>query len=112
MVTTGPSGRQTIVVEQGSPWSGTVAAVLGGVTPNLATYTSRMVIRYGSGSTLVLTDGSGLSLATNVITIAITSAQTAAITGDGVYYIEITDAGGEIDRVLHGEFKLGLNAGV
>jgi hypothetical protein len=79
-----------------------------GTAINLTGYTAAMQIRtsYESSSTVVsLTSSSGIVItaATGLLTINITSTQTAALTpGTYVYDLEITSGAGVVTRLIQG----------
>lgn len=79
-----------------------------GTAINLTGYTAAMQIRtsYDSSTTVVsLTSSSGIVItaATGLLTITITSIQTAALTpGTYVYDLEITSGSGVVSRLIQG----------
>jgi hypothetical protein len=82
---------------------------------NLAGYSARMQVRRTISSTTTMisldTDDNGIeitSAADGEITITMTDAQTAALTSDGVYDLEIISTDDFVTRILQGEFRLSL----
>jgi hypothetical protein len=82
---------------------------------DLSGYTARMQGRRLLTSTSTLfsltTENGGIDLEPNEdgeIVIQMTAAQTALLTSDGVYDLELIDASGTVYRVIQGDFKLSL----
>jgi hypothetical protein len=78
-------------------------------------YSARMQVRRTISSATPMisldTDDNGIeitSAADGEITITMTDAQTAALTTDGVYDLEIISATDFVTRILQGEFRLSL----
>jgi hypothetical protein len=82
---------------------------------NLANYSARMQVRrtISSSTTMISldTDDNGIEITSEEdgeITITMTDAQTAALTSDGVYDLEIISTDDFVTRILQGEFRLSL----
>lgn len=78
---------------------------------SLSGYSARLSIRRSvedAAAVLALTSGSGLTLtaATGSIAVAITAAQTAALSGTYVYDLEVESSGGVITRLLQGRLHV------
>ncbi len=80
---------------QGNTWEpGTITATVSGVAVNFTGYTALMAIKNANnGATaLTLTNGSGITLSSvGVITLTMTAAQTATLSGEYKYGLDITD---------------------
>lgn len=108
------AGIYNITCEQGASFTRTFT-ITGpdGAIVNLTSYTGRMQVRREIDSTTMLielTSANGrLSIVPLLgeISIALTPAETASITRDGVYDLEIVNTiSGAVYRVLKGVFKL------
>lgn len=81
---------------------------------DLTDFTARMQIRTEIDSSTVVrsltTENGGITLGgvAGTITLVILAANTALMTSDGVYDIEIIDAQGRVFRILKGKIKLEL----
>ena len=79
---------------------------------NLAGHTARMQVRRtvdtATPMLTLTTENGGLAINVNTarITVTATATQTAALTTNGVYDIEIINSSGIVSRVLQGEFLL------
>lgn len=109
------AGKYTIEIEQGAFWSAslTYKDKLGEPIP-LTGYSARMHIRPFTESDdvmLVLSTAEGgitLGADDGIIEIEISSAQTATLTSDGVYDLELVAPSGEVKRLLKGKVKLDM----
>lgn len=82
---------------------------------NLTGYSARMQVRrtISSSTTMISlsTSNNGIQITSALngeITITMTDAQTAALTSDGVYDLEIISTDNFVTRILQGEFRLSL----
>jgi len=82
---------------------------------NLENYSARMQVRrtIESSTTMISldTNNNGIEITSEEdgeITITMTDAQTAALTSDGVYDLEIISTDDFVTRILQGEFRLSL----
>lgn len=81
---------------------------------DLTGYTARMQVRRTlesvSAEIELTTANSGILLGgvTGVIQIVMTNTQTAALTSDGIYDLEIISSAGAVSRVIQGTFTLDL----
>ena len=82
---------------------------------NLTGYSARMQVRRTISSTTTMislsTSNNGIQITSALdgeITITMTDAQTAALTSDGVYDLEIISTNNFVTRILQGEFRLSL----
>jgi hypothetical protein len=82
---------------------------------DLTGYSARMQVRrtISSSTTMISldTDDNGIEITSaedGEITITMTDAQTAALTSDGVYDLEIVSVDDFVTRILQGEFRLSL----
>jgi hypothetical protein len=105
------AGVYNINVDQGADFTKVITLKDSSGNPvNLTGYSARMHVRrdVDSASTLVeLTTQNGrisLGGAAGTITLALTATTTAGIARSGVYDIEIVSAGGQVSRVLRGDF--------
>lgn len=79
---------------------------------NLSGYTARMQVRRTIDSASVMaaltTENGLISLSgeTGVITIQMPAEMTASLSTSGVYDIELINAGGQVERLLQGNFTL------
>ena len=80
-----------------------------GAAINITGYTARMKMKNKHGGTLYcsLTETDGLTLGGSAGTIAIeiSAARTAALSGTGVYDVEVESAGGVVTRILEGTWS-------
>ena len=82
---------------------------------DLTGYSARMQVRRTVSSTTAMisldTDDNGIEITSpedGEITITMTDTQTAALTSDGVYDLEIISDTDFVTRILQGEFRLSL----
>ena len=82
---------------------------------DLSGYSARMQVRrtISSSTTMISldTDDNGIEITSaedGEITITMTDTQTAALTSDGVYDLEIISVDDFVTRILQGEFRLSL----
>lgn len=101
------AGRYNLDIKQGDAFSRDIkwTHIYGGLI-GLTKYTPKMQIRTGSqeGTVLLeLTSGAGISIASDVISIVITGAQSSALTiGRHFYSLVLTRTDGFIVRVIDG----------
>jgi hypothetical protein len=102
-----PAAPYAIAIEQGAKYRTTLTLT----DRDLTGCSARMQVREAFTSPQALLDlssepGEGITITPGppgVIEIVITSVQTAAMTWrSGVYDLELTDAGGEVERLLEG----------
>ena len=104
-------GTYNLTVYQGANFDRTFTVTQGGSALNLTGYTSAMQIREAADSTadlLSLTSGSGITLGgtAGTIAVAITSAQSSALSaGSYAYDLELI-AGSQITRLLQGSVNV------
>ena len=108
------AGAYDITCEQGATFSRTLTVKdSNGDARDLSSYTARMQVRRtkSSSTTLIdLTTANG-RISTNSagqIILSISATDTAALTDEGVYDLEIEDTSGNVERVVEGKFKLHL----
>lgn len=111
-----PAGSYKIVVDQGSTWTTQVTVTnSNGTLMALGGYTARMQVRKAIDATTVdveLTTANGritLNTTTSKLTLSLTAAETAALTRNGFYDLEIVSAGGQVTRLLEGTFVIKPN---
>ena len=108
-------GTYNITAYQGADFDRTFTITQGGTALNLSGYTSGMQVREAADSTaylLSLTSSSGITLGgtAGTIAVAITSAQSSAISaGSYAYDLEITSGAGQVTRLLEGAFTVSGN---
>jgi hypothetical protein len=104
-------GTYNLTVYQGADFDRTFTVTQGGSALNLTGYTSAMQVREAADSTaylLSLTSGSGITLGgtAGTIAVAITSAQSSALSaGSYAYDLELI-AGSQITRLLQGSVNV------
>lgn len=104
-------GTYNLTVYQGADFDRTFTVSQGGSALNLTGYTSAMQVREAADSTaylLSLTSGSGITLGgtAGTIAVAITSAQSSALSaGSYAYDLELI-AGSQITRLLQGSVNV------
>ena len=80
-----------------------------GAAINITGYTARMKMKNKHGGTTLvsLTDSDGLTLGGSAGTVAvlISAARTAALSGTGVYDVEVESSGGIVTRILEGTWS-------
>ena len=105
-------GEYNITCFQGANFDRTFTITQSSVALNLTGYTSAMQVRTAADSTaylVSLTNGTGITLGgtAGTITVALTSAQSSAISaGSYAYDLEITSGAGEVTRLLQGAFNV------
>ena len=105
-------GTYNVTAYQGADWDRTFTVTQGGSALNLSGYTAAMQVREAADSTaylLSLTNGSGITLGgtAGTIAVAVTSAQSSAISaGSYAYDLEITAGAGQVTRLLQGAFNM------
>ena len=104
-------GTYNLTVYQGADFDRTFTVTQSGTALNLTGYTSAMQVREAADSTaylLSLTSGSGITLGgtAGTIAVAITSAQSSALSaGSYAYDLELI-AGSQITRLLQGSVNV------
>ena len=108
------AGSYNFTCEQGATFSRTLTVKdSNGDARDLSSHTARMQVRRtnSSSTTLIeLTTANG-RISTNSsgqIFLSIYAADTAALTDEGVYDLEIEDTSGNVERVVQGKFNLHL----
>lgn len=102
-------GKLNLDLYQGASWSYVLTWKVDGNPVNLTSYSARLQARVTADATttaLSLTTGSGITLggAAGTVSLARSSAQTAALTpGRYLYDLELESAGGEVTRLIEGE---------
>lgn len=116
------AGIYNIVCEQGTTFTRVITLEYPDETDpevflpwNFANYTARMQIRRTINSTTTMieltTENGGIAFTNpsqGEMTVSMSAAQTAALTSDGVYDIEIINDTGEVSRLIQGNFTLNL----
>lgn len=108
------AGALDITIEQGATWNLVLTWKIGGTAVNLTSYIARMQVRVDvddSETILSLTTAAGegivLGGALGTITLSRSAAQTAALAaGEYVYDLELQSSGGEVTRLLQGQFAV------
>lgn len=108
------AGAYDITCEQGATFTRTLTVKdSNGDARDLSSHTARMQVRRtkSSATSLIeLTTANG-RISTNAagqIVLSISAADTAALTDEGVYDLEIEDTSGSVERVVEGKFNLHL----
>lgn len=107
-------GTYNFTLYQGADWDRTFTITQSGTALNLTGYTASMQIREAADSTaylLSLTSGSGITLGgtAGTVAVAITSAQSSAITaGSFAYDLELI-SGSQVTRLLQGAVNVSGN---
>jgi len=105
-------GTYDITCWQGADYDKTFTATQDGTALNWSGYSARMQVREAADSTatlLSLTDGSGITLGgtAGTIAVAITNAQSAAVSaGSYAYDLELISNGSAVTRLLQGAFNV------
>ena len=108
------AGKHDFYCEQGSTWSRSFVISDSEGARDLTDFTGRMSVRRRTcedTSLIDLTTENGrmtITPLTGTVGLTLTATETAALTDDGVYDIEIEDSDGVVERVLEGKFILGL----
>lgn len=108
------AGAYDITCEQGATFSRTLTVKdSNGVARDLSGYTARMQVRRTTSSSTTLveltTENGRISLNSNgEISLSLSATETAALTDEGVYDLEIEDSSGNVERVVEGAFNLDL----
>lgn len=104
-----PAATLDLEIEQGANFLKTITWKDSGGTPiNLTGFTARMQIRKSVSAAATLADlttsNGGITLGgvAGTITLALTAAQTGAMTSGGVYDLEIVNGAGFVSRILQG----------
>jgi hypothetical protein len=103
------AARHDFTIEQGTTWRRTIEYKDSVGAPIVLTgWTARMQVRsrHGSAATLLSltsTPAAGISIASNVLTVVATAAQTAVLpVGRSVYDLELVSPAGEVTRLIEG----------
>ena len=111
-----PAGVYNFTVEQGATWSRDLTIKNPDNTVmNLTGYSARMQVRkdVDASSPLVeLSTTNGQIVITPLLgklTLSLSATQTASLSKGGVYDLEIVSGGGEVTRVIEGQFILKKN---
>lgn len=105
-------GEYNITCFQGANFDRTFTVTQASTALNLTGYTSAMQVRTAADSTaylVSLVNGTGITLGgtAGTILVALTSAQSSAISaGSYAYDLEITSGAGEVTRLLQGAFNV------
>jgi hypothetical protein len=105
-------GNYNITLYQGADYDKTFTVTQNGTAINWSGYSARMQVRDGADSTAVLlslTDGTGITLGgtAGTITVAITNAQSAAVSaGSFSYDLELISSSNFVTRLLQGSFNV------
>lgn len=96
-----------LIIDCGATYQLTVTwKTSAGAAVNITGYTARMKMKNKHGGTLYcsLTETDGLTLggSTGTIAIEISAVRTAALSGTGVYDLELVSSGGVVTRLLEG----------
>jgi len=108
------AGAYDITCEQGATFSRTLTVKdSNGDARDLSDYTARMQVRRTTSSSTTLveltTENGKISLNSNgEISLSLSATETAALTDEGVYDLEIEDSSGNVERVVEGSFNLDL----
>ena len=116
------AGIYNIVCEQGTTFTRVITLEYPDETDpevflpwDFANYTARMQIRRTINSTTTMieltTENGGIAFTNpsqGEMTVSMSAEQTAALTSDGVYDIEIINDTGEVSRLIQGNFTLNL----
>lgn len=108
------AGALDITIEQGATWNLLMTWKIGGTAVNLTGYTARMQVRVDvedSETILSLTTDAGggivLGDVLGTITLSRSATQTAALAaGEYVYDLELISTGGQVTRLLQGQFSV------
>ena len=107
-------GTYNFTLYQGADWDRTFTVTQGGSALNLSGYSASMQIREAADSTaylLSLTSGSGITLGgtAGTVAVAITSAQSSAISaGSYAYDLELL-SGSQVTRLIQGAVNVSGN---
>jgi len=108
------AGAYDITCEQGATFSRTLTVKdSNGNARDLSGYTARMQVRRTTSSSTTLveltTENGRISLNSDgEISLSLSATETAALTDEGVYDLEIEDSSGNVERVVEGSFNLDL----
>lgn len=108
------AGAYDITCEQGATFSRTLTVKdSNGDARDLSDYTARMQVRRTTSSSTTLveltTENGRISLNSDgEISLSLSATETAALTDEGVYDLEIEDSSGNVERVVEGSFNLDL----
>ena len=107
-----PAGNYDFTCEQGAKFEKRLRVTTSSEPLDFSGFTAAMHVRYRYEATdflVELTTENGLIVlggAAGTVDLTIPSETTATIPKSGVYDIEITDEGGEVHRLLKGQFVL------
>lgn len=107
-----PAGALNLEIEQGTTWSTVLTWKIGGVAVNLTGYTARLQARRRPDSatqllSLTSSPAAGITLGgvAGTITLTLSATATAALhPGCYVYDLELVSAGGEVTRLVEGQW--------
>jgi DUF4097 and DUF4098 domain-containing protein YvlB len=108
------AGAYDITCEQGATFSRTLTVKdSNGDARDLSAYTARMQVRRTTSSSTTLveltTENGRIFLNSDgEISLSLSASETAALTDEGVYDLEIEDSSGNVERVVEGSFNLDL----
>jgi hypothetical protein len=107
-------GTYNIICYQGADWDRTFTITQSGTALNLTGYSASMQVREAADSTaylLSLTSDSGITLGgtAGTVGVAITSAQSSAISAGSYAYDLELNSGSQITRLLQGSFTVSGN---
>ena len=108
------AGAYDITCEQGATFSRTLTVKdSSGAVRDLSTYTARMQVRrtQSSSSTLIelTTENGRISLnSSGQVALSISATDTASLSDGGIYDLELVSSGGDVERLVEGNFTLVL----
>jgi|TARA_R100000742_G_C4163654_1_gene4364 hypothetical protein len=108
------AGSYDITCEQGTTFSRTFTVKdSSGTARNLSSYTAKMQVRrtQSSSSTIIelTTENGRISLnSSGQVALSISAADTAGLSDDGIYDLELISSGGVVERLVEGNFTLDL----
>ena len=108
------AGAYDITCEQGATFSRTLTVKdSSGAVRDLSTYTARMQVRrtQSSSSTLIelTTENGRISLnSSGQVALSISATDTASLSDRGIYDLELISSGGDVERLVEGNFTLAL----
>lgn len=105
------AGIHNITIEKGASWNSTVGATVSGTAVNHTSYTVEMDVRENPNSSTTLytlsTGNSRVSIAGTAINLALTAAETSAVSFEsGDYDLKVTSPGGTVNYYLRGKFRV------
>lgn len=106
--------KENLTVYQGATFRKIYAVQVGGQPLDMSGWKARMQIKYSyddvDAAVTLTTENGGLALdvENSQLSIYISPAQTASLTGSGVYDLELVDAASDVGRLRQGKIKLDL----